>query len=524
MSKGRVKKNLNECTRLIQSELKSRYRKLAETIQAAKYHRLDLEDLYKLKGELEKPIKLSETLSIQIEDCHPATGTYKRALPKEYQSNITVINKAIIQAQALQSRIQEPSFTVPVKQSDPKKMEEEIRSRQREIIEAFNLKPKNGIKKIKDICAAHIIDSVEQQIANFLHKQKHNLDLEAVGDYLSDPDPENQAVLKTFTGQIDLGGQSFTQGLRSFLKTFKLPGEAQKIDRLVDSFSEAYCQQNPAGNIANKDAGLLLAFQTIMLNTDAHNPSIAVKDKMDFNGLKRNIRGCNNGADFDENFLQEIYNDIKVNPFELNFVKTNPGYEIASSALNHDPIFNKLDLLLQSPKIRIQDIFPGIGNNVKVTVDKPKSWLNVLTGYEGTITLTDKKTFAKLATIQVYTPNFFSKWLFGDQSRVIIQPVYQDGKAAQEVINLTAKIAAIFQSPVTCIKATYDYLKADLQRAYEQEKKQSITKSSMNHYSWWVHGEKPAKKVQPEKSESLEPNNVVLRLVNMFSNACCPGI
>ena len=58
--------------------------------------------------------------------------------------------------------------------------------------------------------------------------------------------PEEQiAKFFHFTQEIDLSGQSFTDGLRGFLKTFKLPGEAQKIDRLVESFSEAYCEKNP---------------------------------------------------------------------------------------------------------------------------------------------------------------------------------------------------------------------------------------------------------------------------------------
>lgn len=179
-------------------------------------------------------------------------------------------------------------------------MHPEIEKAQREITEAFNAKPKNGIEKIKEICEEYKI-SPNEEIAAFFHQQRKNLDLEAVGDYLSGPEAENQQVLKAFTSQMDFNGQSFVEGLRTFLKTFKLPGEAQKIDRLVQSFSGAYSQQNP-DVVSNADAAYLLAFQTIMLNTDLHNPSIPEKNKMTMDGLKRNLRGGNNGGDFDAKF------------------------------------------------------------------------------------------------------------------------------------------------------------------------------------------------------------------------------
>jgi guanine nucleotide exchange protein RalF len=368
----------------------------------------------------------------------------------------------------------------------PIELSKEIIKEQRDICEIFNAKPKNGIEKIKAICKSNNIEKPEEQIALFFHQQHRNVDLEAVGDYLSGPDEENKKALKDFTRKIDLTGQSFTQGLRNFLKSFKLPGEAQKIDRLVESFSEAYCQQNPGGNIANKDAGYILAFQTIMLNTDLHNPSIAAKNKMDFNGLKRNLRGCNREADFDENFLRGIYDDIKANPFELNFVKNNPGYEINSRALDYDATFSNLALLFQSNNTRIQNIFVGLDDAIKVTVNQPKSWLIDLIGYNGTITLSDENS--PLVTIQVYKPSIISKCLFGEQPKIIIQPACKDGKMAQEEINLAAKIAATFQSTITGVKATYDYEKSDLEIAYYKETKPStLIKTSSSKHGFWEY-------------------------------------
>lgn len=489
MAKGRSKKNLAVRTQFIQRELESRYKKLTKSIQAAKDGSLDLEGLKTLKGALEKPVQLSETLIIQIEDCHPSTGPYKHALPKGYQSDITAVNEAIIQAQSFLST----------------EIENEIRERQREIIETFNRKPKEGIEQIKKICTKHHSKELfAKQIASFFHKQKLNLDLEAVGRYLGGSGEENQSVLNAFTAQVDLANQSFIQDFRSFLKTFKLPGEAQQIDKIVESFGRVYYQKNPGGNIASKNAAYYLAFQTIMLNTDLHNPNIAANNKMSLEGLKKNLRGLNDGANFDEELLKSIYDDIKANPFELNFVKINPGYSIISHSLNHDATFDNLDSLLRADtSISVKDIFPRIDNNIKATVDKPKSWLNFLTGYEGTVTLTDTTTQKELAFIQVYKPNVFSKWLFGEQPKVIIQPASQDGSAAQEAINLAAKIAAGFQSSLTSIKATYDYLQADLRSAYSDnrgEPKNNLT----NHHNLWEKSERQPQKADPDSGESFE--------------------
>ncbi len=57
----------------------------------------------------------------------------------------------------------------------------------------------------------------------------------------------------------------------------RLPGEAQKIDRMMERFASHYCASN-ADVFTNPDSAYLLAFSLIMLNTDAHNP--AIKNKM----------------------------------------------------------------------------------------------------------------------------------------------------------------------------------------------------------------------------------------------------
>ncbi len=64
---------------------------------------------------------------------------------------------------------------------------------------------------------------------------------------------------------------------RMFLAGFRLPGEAQKIDRLMEKFAERFVSCNPDA-FKSADVAYVLAYSVILLNTDAHNAQ--VKNKM----------------------------------------------------------------------------------------------------------------------------------------------------------------------------------------------------------------------------------------------------
>jgi Sec7-like guanine-nucleotide exchange factor len=71
--------------------------------------------------------------------------------------------------------------------------------------------------------------------------------------------------------QEEYASMRIDEALRKLLREFKLPGEAQQIDRIMEKFAEAYCKHNPGSFRAAEDA-YRLAFAIIMLNTDVHNP------------------------------------------------------------------------------------------------------------------------------------------------------------------------------------------------------------------------------------------------------------
>ena len=70
----------------------------------------------------------------------------------------------------------------------------------------------------------------------------------------------------------------FPAALRKFQTYFRMPGEAQKIERLMEVFSQRYCQCNPdlvaKLHSSTTDTAFILAFAIILLNTDLHTPSL----------------------------------------------------------------------------------------------------------------------------------------------------------------------------------------------------------------------------------------------------------
>ena len=67
-------------------------------------------------------------------------------------------------------------------------------------------------------------------------------------------DEANVATMHAFVNMLDFRDLPFVDSLRTFLQAFRLPGEAQKIDRFMLKFAERYIAGNPKTPFAN--AGL----------------------------------------------------------------------------------------------------------------------------------------------------------------------------------------------------------------------------------------------------------------------------
>lgn len=60
--------------------------------------------------------------------------------------------------------------------------------------------------------------------------------------------------MHAFVDQLDFTNLPFVDALRLFLQSFRLPGEAQKIDRFVLKFADRYIAGNAETPFANASA------------------------------------------------------------------------------------------------------------------------------------------------------------------------------------------------------------------------------------------------------------------------------
>ena len=171
-------------------------------------------------------------------------------------------------------------------------------------VQLFNTKPSAGIQYVQK---EGLVGKEAEDIAEFLLKTP-NLNKTKIGDLIGGKSDFDKEVLREFVGKMDFTGLEFDVALRRFLQAFRLPGEAQIIDRIMEAFSKHYYEQNSGTVFANEDAIYVLAFSTIMLNTDAHNSQ--VKDKMTKAQWLRQNKGINDGADLPQDFLEKLYDKI----------------------------------------------------------------------------------------------------------------------------------------------------------------------------------------------------------------------
>ncbi|XP_072222725.1 brefeldin A-inhibited guanine nucleotide-exchange protein 2 isoform X1 [Leuresthes tenuis] len=198
--------------------------------------------------------------------------------------------------------------SVPTSQADHPEQYEVIKQ-QKDIIEHgiefFNKKPKRGVQYLQD---QGMLGSTAEDIAQFLH-QEDRLDTTQVGEFLGENNKFNKEVMYCYVDQLDFCGRDFVSALRAFLEGFRLPGEAQKIDRLMEKFAARYLECNQGQTLfASADTAYVLAYSIIMLTTDLHSPQ--VKNKMTKEQYIKMNRGINDSKDLPEEYLSSIYDEI----------------------------------------------------------------------------------------------------------------------------------------------------------------------------------------------------------------------
>eukprot|EP00616_Rhizochromulina_sp_CCMP1243_P012533 CAMPEP_0118977248 /NCGR_PEP_ID=MMETSP1173-20130426/20888_1 /TAXON_ID=1034831 /ORGANISM="Rhizochromulina marina cf, Strain CCMP1243" /LENGTH=686 /DNA_ID=CAMNT_0006927331 /DNA_START=33 /DNA_END=2093 /DNA_ORIENTATION=+ len=179
----------------------------------------------------------------------------------------------------------------------------------------FNIKPSDGINFLVE---KRLVEGTPKSVARYLHKRADGLSKRRLGEYLGNVKDFNQEVLTHFLAEYSFAETTLDDALRVLLRDFRLPGEAQQIDRILEKFSRRYFETNPQCGFSNADTVYILAFSLIMLNTDLHNPNIPEAKKMKLDGFLRNNKGIDDGKDVPEETLCIYYQRIKDDEIRMN--------------------------------------------------------------------------------------------------------------------------------------------------------------------------------------------------------------
>lgn len=179
----------------------------------------------------------------------------------------------------------------------------------------FNKQHKKIVEYLEEKLFINDNENSKETIAKFL-RYTNGLDKEKVGEYLGFNAEFNQDVLKCYLNTFDFIHLPINEAVRQFLFCFKISGEGQVISRVMQAFSEKYFKDNQNNSFCqSSDAVFYLACNILILHTSLHNPKVHKSDKMTLNVFCSSLKGLNDGTNFNEAYLKEIYENIENNKF-----------------------------------------------------------------------------------------------------------------------------------------------------------------------------------------------------------------
>ncbi|XP_073477758.1 IQ motif and SEC7 domain-containing protein 3 isoform X2 [Aquarana catesbeiana] len=181
----------------------------------------------------------------------------------------------------------------------------------------FNINPDKGTQFL---ISRGFIPDTPIGVAHFLLQRK-GLSRQMIGEFLGNSKKVfNRDVLDCVVDEMDFSSMELDEALRKFQAHIRVQGEAQKVERLIEAFSQRYCMCNPdiVQQFHNPDTIFILAFAVILLNTDMYSPSIKPDRKMMLEDFIRNLRGVDDGADIPRDMVVGIYERIQQKELKSN--------------------------------------------------------------------------------------------------------------------------------------------------------------------------------------------------------------
>nr|XP_006815988.1 PREDICTED: IQ motif and SEC7 domain-containing protein 2-like [Saccoglossus kowalevskii] len=304
-------------------------------------------DISTSSSNSDKPAKISNGVAKPMDKCESfeslsTDGSCQSICNESFQGSsdsISLMSESISvsEVEAVHGRKLSPAPSISHTNVTLMPLTEERKRRYRVGLNLFNKKPEKGMKFLID---NKFLENSPPAVAKFLLTAK-GVSKQMIGEYLGNLQKQfNMEVLDCYVDDIDLIGMPIDEALRKFQTYYRMPGEAQKIERLMEAFGQRYCMCNPqfVSRFNNPDTVFILAFAIIMLNTDQHNPNVKPERKMKLEDFVKNLRDIDNGDDVDRELLVGIYERIRRSEFQPGVDHVTQVRKLEESIVGNKPI------------------------------------------------------------------------------------------------------------------------------------------------------------------------------------------
>lgn len=264
--------------------------------------------------------------------------------------------------------------------------------------------------------SGHLGNGTAEETATFLKSMSRKstetevsdlrISLTAMGEYFGSPEEDAIAALNAFVRLIDFKNMRLDEAVRRLLTYFRLPGEAQKIDRIMEALSVKYVEDNP-NEFQNSDAAYVLSYSIMMLNTDAHNPMLTNRmSKSDFISNLADIKALEG---VEKEMIEGIYDRVTENEIKMTETDTSPAAGKDTGSMNNRKslasIFGLLGLN-ESKRREASDGTTSVKGIIKKTRDMLKQLRpeNAEEGHNKYITTTGSLLARPMSQVRIWSP------------------------------------------------------------------------------------------------------------------------
>ena len=197
------------------------------------------------------------------------------------------------------------------KEEGEEEKEREVKKMTKEefAIKLLNMSCKKGVEFL---VKEELVENNADSVAAFLYKhsvEKGEVSRETLGELFGREEEFYHHLFLSFISHLNFDSLDADVALRRMLFTFKLPGEAQKIDRIMRGWAQVYFKSNSSGLFHSSLTLHVLSFALLMLNTDAHTAE--VNNKMTCQQFINNLNGSiPSDNPLPQDYLEDMYHRI----------------------------------------------------------------------------------------------------------------------------------------------------------------------------------------------------------------------